>query len=190
MHGLAQAANASSRSKKSVFADTAARVRSTTPLTTSLFNLAGGTTPIGVQDDLNNPEDAFGAVATDGLRFLPVYLSNQPQGTLVFDLTSSATPFGFSITDVGEVSAAINLRTNTGAHANGITVSTFPPGFGNGNVQFYGLTQDQPFSRVFLTVTGNDDAYGLDKIYVTTAVSAVPGAAAALLMAAGLGASL
>lgn len=197
MPGLAHAANATFSAENSFvaaagaatiesFESTAARLRSTAPLATSLFSLSGGSTPIGVQSGLNNPEEAFGAVATDGLRFVSVYLPNQPQGTLVFDLTSSATAFGFNITDAGETSGVITLRTDIGAYANGITVATFPPGLGNGNILFYGLTQDQPFSRVFLTVTGNDEAYGLDKIYVTSAVvTAVPEPSTVLLMAAG-----
>jgi PEP-CTERM motif len=193
--GLAHAANATFSVEGSFaaaagaatiegFETTAARLRSTAALTTSLFTLTSGTTPIGVQSGVNTPEDAFGAVATDGVRFVSVYLPNQPQGSLVFDLSTSATAFGFNITDAGETSGVITLRTDTGAYASGINVATFPPGFGNGNIQFYGLTQDQPFSRVFLTVTGNDEAYGLDKIYVTS-VSAVPEPATALLMAAG-----
>jgi hypothetical protein len=165
------------------FETTAPRARSTAPLTTARFTLTGGATPIGVQSGVDNPEPAFGAVATDGVRFVSVYLPNQPQGTLVFDLLTPAKAFGFNITDVGEASGVVTLRTDTGAYAAGINVATYPPTFGNGNVQFFGLTQDLAFSRVFLTVTGLDDAYGLDKIYIT----AVPEPTTALLM--GLGAA-
>ena len=59
-------------------------------------------------------------------------------------------------------------------------------GDATGNVQFDGFVQGQPFSRVFLTVIGNDEACGLDKIYVTTGVTAVPEPAKVLLMAVGL----
>jgi hypothetical protein len=166
------------------FETTAPRVRSTAPLTTSLFTLTGGATPLGVQSGVDNPEPAFGAVATDGVRFVSVYLPNQPQGTLVFDLLSPARAFGFNISDVGEATGVITLRTDTGAYATGINVASYPPTFANGNVQFFGLTQDQPFTRVFLTVTGLDDAYGLDKIYIT----AVPEPAAAVLLVMGLAA--
>jgi PEP-CTERM motif len=183
--GLVQAANATFSSETiESFETTAPRLRSTDPLATPLFTLTGGTTPIGVQSGINMPEEAFGAVPTNGLRFLSVYLPNQPQGTLVFDLTSPAKAFGFNITDVGETAGVITLRTDTGAYAAGITVATFSSNLGNGNVQFYGLTQDQPFTRVFLTVTGLDDAYGLDKIYVT----AVPEPGSVLLMALGVAA--
>lgn len=166
------------------FETTAPRLRSTAPIATSLFTLSGGGTPIGVQSGLDNPEAAFGAVATDGVRFVSVYLPNQPQGTLVFDLLSPAKAFGFNITDVGETAGIVSLRTDTGAYAAGVTLATYPPTFANGNVQFFGFTQDQPFSRVFLTVTGVDEAYGLDKIYVT----AVPEPVSALLMLTGLAA--
>lgn len=53
-------------------------------------------------------------------------------------------------------------------------------------MQFYGFVQDQPFLRVFLTVTGNDEANGLDKIYVIAGVTAVPEPATVLPMALGL----
>jgi PEP-CTERM motif len=198
MPGLVQAANATFVTEGSFaaaagafsiesFEATAARVRSTSALVTPLLTVTGGTAPIGVQSGVNNPEEAFGAVATDGVRFISVYLPNQPQGTLVFDLAAPTTAFGFNITDVGETSGAISLRTDTGAYAGGINLATFPPSFGNGNVQFYGLTQDLAFSRVFLTLTGVDDAYGLDKIYVSS-VTAVPEPAAVMLMGLGLAA--
>ncbi len=196
--GLAQAANATFITESSFaaaagsvniesFEATAARVRSTAALATPLLTLTGGTTPIGVQSGLNNPEQAFGAVATDGLRFVSVYLPNQPQGTLVFDLAAPTTAFGFNITDVGETAGTISLRTDTGAFVGGVNLTTFPPTFADGNVQFYGLTQNMAFSRVFLTVTGVDDAYGLDKIYVS-AVTAVPEPASVMLMGLGLAA--
>ena len=97
--GLAQAAQttlltesgfvaaASAVSIKS-FEATTARLRGMAALITPLLTLTGGTTPIGVQSAINSPEEAFGAVATDGVRFASVYLPNQPQGTLVFDLAA------------------------------------------------------------------------------------------------------
>jgi hypothetical protein len=164
------------------FETTAPRVRGTAPVSTALFTLTGGSTPIGVQSGVDNPEPAFGAVATNGVRFVSVYLPNQPQGTLVFDLLSPARAFGFNITDAGETSGVVTLRTDTGAYAAGIDVASYPPGLANGSVQFFGLTQDQPFTRVFLTVTGLDEAYGLDKVYVT----AVPEPTTVSLTVAGL----
>ena len=110
------------------FEPAALRVRSTALSVTSLFNLTVGSTLIGAQRGVNNLEEAFGALATDGLRFVSVYLPNQPQGTLVFDLTSSATTSGFNITDVREIAGVITLRSDTGAYAAGINVVTFPRG--------------------------------------------------------------
>jgi hypothetical protein len=164
------------------FETTAPRSRSTAPVTTPRFTVSGGTTPIGVQNGTDSPDPGFGALATDGQRYLSVYLPNQPQGTLQFDLTQPSTSFGFNITDVGETTGLITLRTDTGAYIAGINLASFPPNFGNGNVQFFGLTQTQPFTRVFVTVTGLDDAYGLDKVYIT----AVPEPATALLMVLGV----
>ena len=198
MPGLAQAANTTFLTESSFvaaagavsiesFEATAARLRGTVALVTPRFTLTGGTTPIGVQNGVNNPEEAFGAVATDGVRFVSVYLPNQSQGTLVFDLAAPTTVFGFNITDTGETSGAISLRTDTGAYVGGINLATYPPGLANGNVQFFGLTQDLAFSRVFLTVTGVDDAYGLDKIYLSS-VTAVPEPATVLLMGLGFAA--
>ena len=107
-----------------------------------------------MQSAINSPEEAFGAVATDGVRFASVYLPNQPQGTLVFDLAAPATAFGFNITDVGETAGAISLRTDTGAFVGGINLATFPPSFDNGNVQFYRPTQNLAFSRVEKVLQG------------------------------------
>jgi hypothetical protein len=168
------------------FETTAPRLRGTAPVATPRFTVSGGATPIGVQNGADSPDPGFGALATDGQRYLSVYLPNQPQGTLQFDLTQPATSFGFNITDVGEATGVITLRTDAGAYIGGINLASFPPTFGNGNVQFFGLTQTLPFTKVFLTVTGLDDAYGLDKIYTT----AVPEPASAWLLVLGLTALL
>jgi PEP-CTERM motif len=193
--GAAQAANSTFNTEASFvaaagaaviesFETTAPRSRSTASVATPRFTVSGGSTPIGVQNGADSPDPGFGALATDGARYLSVYLPNQPQGTLQFDLTQPTTSFGFNITDVGEATGVITLRTDTGAYIAGINLASFPPSFGNGNVQFFGLTQTVPFTKVFLTVTGLDDAYGLDKIYIT----AVPEPTTAMLLALGLAA--
>lgn len=83
MPGLAQAAHTTLLTESSFvaaagavsiksFEATTARLRGTAALITPLLTLTGGTTPIGVQSALNSPEEAFGAVATDGLPFASV----------------------------------------------------------------------------------------------------------------------
>jgi len=196
--GLAAAADATYGSEASFvaavagatiesFETLAARMRTVAPVLTAGFTVSSSTTPVGVQSGVDTPEAAFGAVATAGTHFLSVYLPPvgnvlQPQGTLVFDLAAPATAFAFNITDVGEVAGVVRLATNAGAYAGGVDLVTYPPTFANGNVQFVGLQQSVPFTRVSLTVTGLDDAYGLDKVYVLTAV---PEPASALLLLAG-----
>ena len=125
---------------------------------------------------------SFGAVATDGSRYLSVYRPGQPQGSIRITLAAPTTAFGFHITDIGETAGILALRTNAGGFSGGINLVSFPPQLGNGNVQFFGVRQDLAFSEIVLTVTGVDEAYGLDKLYV----NAVPEPAHALLLIAGL----
>lgn len=164
------------------FETLAPSLRSNATVVAPLFSLTGLTAPIGVQSAADSPNDGYGATATDGTHYVTVYLPNQPQGTLRFDLVSPSTVFGFNIVDVGEISGTLSLSTNSGAFTSDQILATYPPTFGNGNVQYFGLTQDQPFTQVFLTVTGLDDAFGIDKV----SVSAVPEPTSALLLLSGL----
>jgi hypothetical protein len=160
------------------------RLRSLQPLSSPWFTLSSETTPMGVQDGSNSPEDGYGSYATEGTQYLSVYRTGGlPQGTLQFDMNTPGHLFGFSITDVGEVEGTVHLRTDSGAYAGGVDVAVFPPVFGNGQQFFFGLTQDTPFTQVWLTVNGVDEAYGLDKLYVT--LTPVPEPAAAWLLLAG-----
>jgi PEP-CTERM motif len=164
------------------FETVAPLVRGNAPVVAPLFSVTGLTAPIGVQSAANTPNDGFGASATDGTRYLTAYLPNQPQGTLRFDLASPSTVFGFNIMDVGEVTGTVSIRTNSGAFSSDTLLASYPPILINGNVQFFGLTQNLPFTQVFVTVTGNDDAFGIDKV----SVSVVPEPATALLLLGGL----
>jgi hypothetical protein len=164
------------------FETVATGLRGSAPVAAPLFTVTGLTAPIGVQSGPNTPNDGFGAGATDGTRYLSVYLPNQPQGTLRFDLASATTVFGFNIMDVGETTGTVSIRTNSGAFSSETLLASYPPNLGNGNVQFFGLTQNLPFTQVFVTVSGSDDAFGIDKV----SVIAVPEPAAALLLLVGL----
>lgn len=166
------------------FEGLAARLRTLAPISTPLLTLSPTVAPIGLQTGTDSPETGFGATAVDGSRYVSVYLPNLPQGTLRFDLATPSTTFGFYLTDVGETPGQILLRTSAGAFASDTVVASFPPLLGNGSVRFVGLTQTQAFSQVFLTVQGVDEAYGLDKVYI----SAVPEPAPAALLGLGLAA--
>ncbi|MBI3349008.1 MAG: PEP-CTERM sorting domain-containing protein [Burkholderiales bacterium] len=164
------------------FEATAARARNLNAITTPLLTISTTGTPIGVQTGPDTPETGFGASAVDGSHYVSVYLPGLPQGTIRFDLARPSTSFGLYLTDVGEADGQILLRTNAGAFTTDLVVGTHPPLLANGNVRFVGLTQTQAFTQVFLTVQGVDDAYGLDKVYV----SAVPEPGSAALLGLGL----
>lgn len=158
------------------------RPRTLDPISTPLFTIGTTTTPIGVQTGPDAPDAGFGAHAVgDGSRYLSVYLAGQPQGPITFQLAAPATAFGLYLVDVGETSGQIIFKTNAGAFSGtGLSVEATPQA--NGGVRFLGFTQTQAFTQVTLTVTGIDEAYGVDQVYV----SAVPEPTSALLMSLGL----
>lgn len=167
------------------FESLAGSLRSLSPVVAPLLTATPEVAPVGVQTAANNPSNGFGATATDGSHYLSVYLPNLPQGSLRLDLAAPTRVIGFNITDVGETDGTVSLRTDTGAFVGGVTLLSFAAGSlsNDGKVFFVGLTQDQPFSSVTLTVTGVDEAYGLDKVYLQP----VPEPATALSLLAGLG---
>lgn len=157
--------------------------RALSPITTPLFTISTVSTPIGVlQTGVNSPVDGYGSTATDGIHYVSAYLPNVSQGTLTFTLAAPSKAFGLYLTDIGETDGQIILRTNTGAFSSDLIVGSHPPLLPDGNVRFVGFTQDVAFTQVTLTVTGLDEAYGLDKVHV----SAVPEPASVLLMGLGL----
>jgi len=147
------------------FEQLTARVRSAAPINVPAFTITPSGQTLGVQDTPNSPEGGFGSFATDGSKYLFVYLPNQPTGTLQFDLAQPSTAFGFSITDVGETDGILSLSTNTGEAQSGLVLAQYPPQLGGGASLFFGITQATPFTQVILNVTGIDEAYGLDKVY-------------------------
>ena len=147
----------------------AGRPRSGSAVVTGGFTVTPvGSALLGVQTSATAPEDGFGSGATHGNRYLFSYLANQPTGSLRFDFTTPTLSFGLNLTDIGEAAGEIQMQTDTSGSSEPLVVR----GFGgndllpNGSVLFIGLTQDMPFTSVTLTITGNDEAYGLDKVYV------------------------
>ncbi len=168
------------------FEQLAARTRSTDPVTVASFTVTPSPGLLGVQDGANSPEDGHGAFATDGTKYLFTYRENQAAGTLRFDLSAPATAFGFDFTDLGETAGLFTLTTNAGESLTPQTALEAPPLRANGNQAFFGIVQSTPFTQVFLTSTGIDDSYGIDKVSVhptpapasllTGLLGAVPGA--------------
>jgi PEP-CTERM motif len=153
-----------------------------------LVSVTSLTAPMGVNTGPATPDDAFGAVATDGSHFLSVYAPNLSPGTIRFDFASPTNAFGLNLTDLFEAAGSLVLRTNVGEFSSGVTVFNSTGGLANSNVLFFGLSQDVAFTQLFLTVQGGiDEAFGIDKVYVS-APAAIPEPSSALLLMAGLAA--
>lgn len=169
------------------FESLTAQVRATgTPVVTSLFTLSSPVAGLGVLNGPTSPQDGFGAFATDGVNYVSAYRPNEPLGTLTFDLAAPALAFGFDLTDIEVTGGQIRISTDVGFFAGGVTLETVSANNANGSLRFFGITQDQAFSRVFLTITGNDEAVGLDSIKVAPAPVPLP--PAALLLGSALAA--
>jgi hypothetical protein len=151
-------------------------------IVTAGMTLVPGGAPIGVQTGADTPSEGFGAAATDGTHYISVYAPNAAPGTLTFNLARPATAFGLFIIDAGETAGFIRLGTDTGAYAAGVDIHVFSRDLGNGRRDFAGLVQDQAFTQVTLTLSGLDEAYGVDAVYT----NAVPEPGAAWSLAAGL----
>ncbi len=111
------------------------------------------------------------ASAVDGSNFLWVVAdpasASCPTGhssTLTIDLPSPATAFGLHITDWGDfiLGATLTLSTPTGINH---TIAMTPPGLGNGNATFIGVSDPtMSFSRVVLASTALGEAFGIDRV--------------------------
>ena len=160
---------ATSLSSFESFEGLAPRLRSAAPLTLTDFTVTPDAATLGVTDGANSPEPTFGTAASDGTHALFVYNPNVPTGTLTFTLNGPATAFGFDLLDAGETAGKVTIRTNAGESLSEVTLAQYPPLLGNGSVEFLGFTQKTAFTQVFVTVTGVDEAYGIDKVRVKNA---------------------
>jgi hypothetical protein len=167
------------------FETLAAQPRGLSPISTALLSLSGGDTPIGVQTGPDTPETGFGASAQDGSHYVSLYRAGLPTGTLVITLAAPTFAFGLFLSDVGEAAGQVTLAPDAGAFASGATLLSFSEGaLPNGAARFVGLVQTVAFSQVLLTVTGVDEAYGIDKL----SIGVVPEPATAGLLGLGLAA--
>ena len=158
------------------FEGLAPRKRSSDPVVTSAFTVTPTPGLLGVQDGAASPENGFGAFATEGTHYLFTYREGLPAGTLQFDLAQPVTAFAFDVTDLGEAPGTLTLTTNAGESLTPQIALQAPPLLSNGNRAFFGIVQTTPFTQVYLTSTGVDDSYGLDKIYTRSAATSAPGA--------------
>ncbi len=163
------------------FEGVAPRARSTDAVTVSAFSVTPAPGLLGVQNDVNSPENGFGASAQDGTHYLFMYRPSLAAGTLRFDLTRPTNTFGFYLSDDGETAGALTFHTDAGETVTETTLDQYPPILPSGNVRFYGFTQSTPFTQVFLTSTGIDDSFGLDKVYTRSAPVPAPGSLVTLL---------
>lgn len=156
------------------------------PVITSLLAVSSPLTPIGVQSGANAPSAGFGAFATDGVQYLSAYREGFGIGTLRFDLAAPTRAFGFDLTDIEVMGSLIGIRTDIGGFDAGVLLETVSGNVNNASLRFFGITQDDPFSTVFVTITGVDEALGIDNIRIGAAPVPLP--APAWLLGAGVAA--
>lgn len=166
------------------FESVAARPRAGDAVSTALLSVLVTAPSLGVQDGPQSPEEGFGSFATDGTHYLFFYAPGQAVGQLRIDLGGPVRAFAFDLTDIEVPGSSLQLHTDRGAFAGGVTLETVAGNHGNGSLRFFGVTQDEAFSQVWITVDGNDDAFGIDRVQLAP----VPEPASALLMAGGLAA--
>ena len=172
------------------FETIAARLRGSAPVVTAGFTVTPvGLAQLGVQSGPEAPETGYGTAATHETHYLFSYLPPEPgtgnlraPGTLRFDFNTPVTGFAVRLTDLGEADGAVIVQTNVGPLSSPETVLSFPSVIGGGPVSFFGITQTTAFTSLSLTVTGLDEAFGLDQVYIQS----VPEPEGWALLAAGL----
>jgi len=119
----------------------------------------------GIADVRSTPLD--GHFPTDGTEYVSYGLTSAASGGLDFDLVQASTAFGLFITDFGDVSqGSLSLSTDVGEGNAGLLIAQNPPPQPNGNLLFFGIIQNTPFSVVHLTLTTPNDGIGVDQIYM------------------------
>jgi hypothetical protein len=165
------------------FEQLAPRLRSTAPVTVPAFTITPTPGLLAVMDGPNNPENSFGASATEGTKFLFTYRENEVAGTLQIDLSAPTTAFGFNVMDWGDGAVgSLTLTTNAGESQTPQTILEAPPFLSDGNTAFFGIVQSTPFTQVFITSNAVDDAFGIDKVYLRPVPA--PGALLTVLLGA------
>ena len=153
------------------------RPLSNNPILVGPFTL----TPIGgIADVRSSPTD--GHLPTDGVKYVSFGHSLLASSTIEFSMLFSATSFGLSVTDFGDINpGTLTIRTDLGEAGSGILIASNPPPRENGNLLFFGFVQDTLFTRVSLTITTPLDGIGIDGVYFNS----IPEASSLLMVCVG-----
>lgn len=147
-----------------------------TSLTTALFTVT--TTPLDggsafLCTGTTNPNDPH---PTAGNNALIAGSVTWDRFALMFQLGAPAYAFALDLTDAAEMG---NVTFFNDAGGSGLVAQAPRP---TGNLVFFGILSDQPFSQITLVNAGIGDGWGIDEV----AVGTVPEPASLLLLGTGL----